>query len=591
MKIKKNFRDYWLNQTKIIKWKKKPKKSLINNLWFKDGTLNVAQNCLDENLKKGFSKKKAIIFISKEGLIENITYENLYKSVIKFSLKLKDFSRSNKINLKRILIHTSASFESAVSMLACSSLGISHAVIFEELQADAISSRIELFKPDIIITRDSDVMIKNKIFKAFKLLGRKKPLIIFRKDKTNIKKNLFISSLNFYQNFDVKIDQKIKHYKSTKDFFTLFTSGSTGVPKGIVHSYGNYLLYAKYTCKKYFGLNSKSVVLCASDAAWINGHTYALYGPLTIGATTVLLENPMIICDHRVLNNLLKKIKITVLYLPVTIIRLLKSLNLKIPKNKDLKTLGSMGEPLAPEVGSWFAKKFDKKKNCIVNTYFQTETGGVISAPKYNDRNNMIPHGSVGIPEKFLNLSLNKQNEIIIKNSWPGCMKKILNHNSIWKKYWNQDGSFNMFDIGSINKKNILSIHGRSDDVINIRGHRIGSEEIESILLTIKEIIEVSAVSIEDDLEGNRIVIFAKVKNNKFLKEKINKKLISFFGTFALPKNIFFVENLPKTRSGKIMRRILKELLENKDVNKFGDLSTVLDKKSIFSIEKSIRNN
>jgi acyl-coenzyme A synthetase/AMP-(fatty) acid ligase len=148
-----------------------------------------------------------------------------------------------------------------------------------------------------------------------------------------------------------------------------------------------------------------------------------------------------------------------------------------------------------------------------------------------------------------------------------------------------------MFDIGSINKKNILSIHGRSDDVINIRGHRIGSEEIESILLTIKEIIEVSAVSIEDDLEGNRIVIFAKVKNNKFLKEKINKKLISFFGTFALPKNIFFVENLPKTRSGKIMRRILKELLENKDVNKFGDLSTVLDKKSIFSIEKSIRNN
>ena len=374
--------------------------------------------------------------------------------------------------------------------------------------------------------------------------------------------------------------------------FTLFTSGSTGTPKGIVHSCAGYLVYTKYTCMHQFGMNINSIILTASDAGWMNGHTYALFGPLSFGATTVLVESPMLLIDYNLLKKILK-LKVTILYLPVTLIRLMKAV-LKKPKfqTKYLKTLGSMGEPLAPSVAEWFANNFTNKNNAVVNTYYQTETGAIIASPTYRQKISQVPHGSVGkLASKYLKINKlfhSKKKEMKILTPWPGCMKRILNGNKEWKKYWDKSNNFRMFDLATVKKENIF-IHGRVDDVINIRGHRIGSEEIESIVLKIKDIYECSAISVSDKIEGHVIYLFVVAK--KKMDSEISNKIMSNFGSFALPKKIYYISELPKTRSGKILRRLLRSILNKPSASNYGDLTTILNKNIIYEIKEKIHQN
>jgi len=572
--------NFWLDQSSLLQWHKKPSlayQKKKNNYvdWYPDGKINIFDNCVSRNIELGLGKKIALYCINRNKQIKSYTYDSLDKRVNSFSSTLAKKLKNKKISTCKVMIHASASIESSVAMLSCAKLGIHFSVIFEDLAPEAISTRMSLFKPDIFLSTFKREFFKKTILKKIK-----------SKNKT---KFLFFDQLK-YLNSKKIINMKNKTFKGSKELFTLFTSGSTGTPKGITHASAGYLVYTKYTCKHQFGMNRNSIILTASDAGWLNGHTYALFGPLSFGATTVLIEKPMLLID----DNFLKKIlllKITILYLPVTLIRLMKVIFKKLKfQTKYLTTLGSMGEHIAPSVAEWFAKNFTNINKPIINAYYQTENGAIISSPTYTQKTSQVPHGSAGqLASKYLKINKlykNKKTEMKILTPWPGCMKSILNGNKEWKKYWDKSNHFRMFDLATIKNKNIF-IHGRTDDVINIRGHRIGSEEIESVVLRVKEIYECCAISIVNDLEGHVIYLFIVSKNHN-LNSEILKKIVSNFGSFAIPKKIYYIDELPKTRSGKILRRLLRSILINPYSKNYGDLSTMLNSKVIYKIKEKI---
>jgi acetyl-CoA synthetase len=574
---------FWLKQSNLLLWYQKPSIAYTqkkNNYvdWYPDGKINIFENCVSKNIKLGFGKKIAIYCVNKNKQIKSYTYDAINKKVSLFSNILISQLKNKKISSCRVMIHASASIESSISMLSCAKLGIHFSVIFEDLAPEAIITRISIFKPDIFLSRFKKKKIEKTILK--------------KQNSNNNTKFLFFDELK-YLNSKKTDNIKNKSFKGSKELFTLFTSGSTGVPKGITHASAGYLVYTKYTCKQQFGMSKDSIILTASDAGWLNGHTYALFGPLSFGATTVLVEKPMLLIDDMFLKEILK-LKVTILYLPVTLIRLMKVIFKKIRfQTKYLITLGSMGEHIAPSVAEWFAKNFTNKNKPIVNAYYQTENGAIIASPTYKQKTSQVPHGSAGqLSSRYLKINKlykNKKTELKILTPWPGCMKSILNGNKEWKKYWDKSNNFRMFDLATIKNKNIF-IHGRTDDVINIRGHRIGSEEIESTVLRVKKIYECCAISIANELEGHAIYLFV-VSEDKNLNNEILKKIASNFGAFALPEKIYYINELPKTRSGKILRRLLRSIVLNPSSKNYGDLSTMLNSKTINEIKEKIFYN
>ncbi len=483
-------------------------------------------------------------------------------------------------------------------MLSSLLLGAHHCICFEDLSEEAIIQRIDIFKPDIILSR---LDLKDKIISISK----------------NCKLNkLSILPIDLTENEDyseLEYGTKPYLYNSKSNLFTLFTSGSTGLPKAVTHGLNKYLNYSKFSTNYFFGVSKGTSIFTATDAGWINGHTYAFYGPLLLGGISVINENPLAIGMPTLLGEILSDTNTNCFYTSVTVLRLLMS-SVKpnqtisdFSKQKlNLERIGSCGEPLANSVGEWAMAFFKPQRKSIVNTYFQTETGGVLVAPRDED-SAPLDYSSVGKPRKELGLVIASEimnttelkreglvpNEILICNPWDGIFKQIISDKD--SNYFTNSGFFRLHDIGYRDKQGFLYIGGRSDDVINVAGHRISSSEIESISVTLESVNEACAVSVPDKFYGSRIILYfsTSIYNDKLisqlsiaLKNLIKVKLTHYH----IPKKVYHFRDLPKTKSGKIMRRIMRLLAEESFFDESRDYSTLANKDKFMKSLKELSN-
>ena len=542
-------------------------------------------------------KDHEILFkiVKNDGQIKFLTKKECeLKSKILANLILNKAKKFRDRQIK-IFAVIGASEESVILMLSSLLIGAHHCICFEDLSSLAIFQRINIFKPDILIstirTNEKLIRLSNKYLKNnVPLLSIDFNNVIFSK-KSIIEEN-FIS------------------YETNSNLFTLFTSGSTGLPKAVIHGVYSYLEYAKFTTNYFFGAKKGTVILTATDAGWINGHTYAFYGPLLIGCISVINENPTVIALPLTLSQILSRTNTDCFYTSVTVLRLLKSAvkpNQKISdfceKSIVLERIGSCGEPLANSVGEWAINFFETKRKSIVNTYFQTETGGVLVAPRDED----IPpsdYSSVGKPREELGLvianeimtpsDLDKENidpnEILLSKPWNGIFKQIISDKQT--NYFTKSGYFRLHDIGYINDKGYLFIGGRSDDVINVAGHKVSSSEIENICMGLENVNEACAVAVSDKIYGSRIVLYfsSSIEDKEIILDLIVKlkNIIKVkLSQYHKPKKIYHFKNLPKTKSGKIMRRIMRSIAETSYFDSKGDFSTLANRESFL---ESVRN-
>ncbi len=539
---------------------------------------------LYKKISKNYNENDLIFkIIKKDGRIKNLSFIELKSNSLKLANLIK-LKTKKSINQTKIFSVINASEDSIYLMLASLFLSGNHCICFEELSEAAIAKRIEIFQPDLICCRNNEY---KKLKKAIELIDYKiKEIILINKEDYCKRKDL---------NGNI---ENIGIYKKESKLFTLFTSGSTGTPKSVSHGPDTYFDYAEYTSRYYFGLGKGKIIYTATDAGWINGHTYAFYGPLLCGSISVINESPLNLSIPRFLADYLGELQVDCFYTSVTMLRLIKSLTKNGTKindltknNVDIERIGSCGEPLAHDIGAWGISFFQTKRKNIVNTYFQTETGGILIAPRDEDgisydystvgkcRNNL----KINTADKLLNPKELKEenidpNELFIYEGNFGIFKEIESDKK--SNYFSSKGFYRLNDIGFFDKEGFLYIGGRSDDVINVSGHRLSTSETESICLRLDEIQDVCAVAKKDPMAGDRIVLFISMNKSlkpdeKNIREKLNSLIIKELTSYHKPKEIYLFKGLPKTRSGKIMRRLMKILVNDKKIDIDTDYSTL----------------
>lgn len=570
--------EFWnLNLSELLILDKYPKSSDkilskengINGIWFGEERINVYKNLISKHLD--FKANKNAIISIKDNHIEKFTYGQLDKLV---NEALNQLDKFDLLFRKRILVISSSGIEAAIIFLLSSKRVCNHCCLFTTLSLNAIADRIKVFEPDLIFFTNYQILKEfEDSIKRFNI-----PVFLLKV----IQNEVSISKVNKCKKTNT-INNSIKNepiYLGRDALFCLFTSGSTGKPKGIVHSTIGYLLYAVYTSKYFFNLNEESIMFCGSDAGWINGHTYAFYGPLLMGSTTVLLDKPSDLSNPKKLDNYLKITASSILYLPVTTVRILKEISRNYSfKNKSLlKVIGTMGEMLAPSVEEWFSETFSRNNNLpVINTYFQTETGGIMVSKTFRDKPG-IKNGEIGEIPKIIKI-YGSNDGLMISGYWPGLMIDILGlkKEEVKLKYL-KDKDFKLNDDGRVYEGKLF-VNGRIDDLINYKGQRISSGEIESCLLVSKFISEVAAVSYMNELDIEDICLFIVVSNqfsDKILNNT-NDLLLTIIedcrylvktqlGKYLSIGKIKFIGIMPKTKSGKILRRFLKEHNTNKTI-------------------------
>jgi acetyl-CoA synthetase len=563
--------------------------------WFVGGKVNVSENCLDRHLKTHRRNKAAIIWEGEPGEKRTITYQQLHHEVCRFANVLK----RNRIKKgDRVIIYLPTTPEAAVAMLACARIGAVHSVVFGGFSADSIRDRIADSGAVAVITADGSyrrgaiVPLKQNVDEALRGSNSIKRVIVLRRTGHEI---------HIEEGRDVWWHRELEYVDaecpptpldSEHPLFILYTSGSTGKPKGILHTTGGYLVGVYSTTKYVFDIRDEDIYWCTADVGWVTGHSYVVYGPLSNGATTFMYEGApnwpepdrfwKMIADHR----------IDILYTAPTAIRAFIRWGDDWVKKHDLSSLrllGSVGEPINPEAWMWYHRVIGGGRCPIVDTWWQTETGAIMITPLPGATPTKPGSGTLpffGVDAAVVDptgkeVGPNVGGTLIIRRPWPSMLRTIYGDKDRFKKqYWSEyPGNYLTGDGARRDKDGYFWIVGRIDDVLNVAGHRLGTSEIESALVSNPNVAEAAVVGRPDEIKGQGVVAFVtlkgSVKPGALLKEELRQHVAKHIGAIARPDEVRFAEALPKTRSGKIMRRLLKEIATGAKVT--GDTTTLED--------------
>ena len=585
----------WINPYTMVKdvtWSNND----VNIKWFYDGTLNASYNCIDRHL----SDKSDQIAIIWEGDDPNeskkITYKELHQKVSKFANMMKHFGVQKG---DRVTIYMPMIPEAAYAMLACSRIGAIHSVVFGGFSPDALAGRILDCDSKFLITADEGIRggkivpLKVNSDKALEQCPDVKNVFVVKRTGGDIEMKED-RDLWYHEAVELVGDECPPEEMNAEDpLFILYTSGSTGKPKGVLHTTGGYIVYASYTHEIIFDYHDKDIYWCTADVGWVTGHSYIVYGPLANGATTLMFEGVPNYPSNSRFWEVCDKHSVNIFYTAPTAIRALMKEGdapVKSTSRKSIRLLGTVGEPINPEAWMWYFNIVGERKCPIVDTWWQTETGATLISPlpgvtdlKPGSASKPLPGVRPVLLDSEGNILEGKnEGNLCIADSWPGQMRTVYgDHKRFIETYFSQyDGYYFTGDGCKRDEDGYYWITGRVDDVINVSGHRMGTAEVESALVSHEKVSEAAVVGFPHEIKGQGIYAYVTLNAGENGNEEIRKELINWvrkeIGPIASPDLIQFAPNLPKTRSGKIMRRILRKIAEN-DYSELGDTSTLAE--------------
>ena len=608
-----DFVSFWSDQAKNLHWFSTWQKTLDWRppfaKWFVGGTINASYNALDVH-QSTKSDKPAILWEGENGDSRRLSYGDLFIEVQKFANVLKSLGVTKG---DRVTIYLPMVPELPVAMLACARIGAIHTVIFSGFSSASIKDRIEDSKSKIVITADGGyrrgkiVKLKEVIDDATKDFEFVEHVVVLERTKNKIS---ILPKDKLWNDLMANASDSCDAEKLDSDhpLYILYTSGTTGKPKGVLHGTGGYLTHLYSTFKWAFDIKDSDVFFCTADIGWVTGHSYVVYAPLLHGATQIMYEGAPDFPDMSRMWNILQKYSVSIFYTTPTALRMFMKFGDDIPNSFDLSSLrllGTVGEPINPEVWVWYYKIIGKENCPIVDTWWQTETGGMMISPLPGLETIPLKPGSATLPIPGVNISVvdefgsevssNTKGYLIIKNPWPGMLLTLWGDDEKYKNvYWSKyPNCYYPGDYALKDSDGYLWLLGRADDILKIAGHRIGTAELESCIVSDCAVAESAVCGIPDEIKGEAIIVFAVLKDGvttdkNILEKNLFNKIRIDIGPIATPKKIYFVSKLPKTRSGKIMRRLLKSIASGE---KIGDTSTLDDPSAVTEIQKIITKN
>ena len=571
--------------------------------WFNGGKINVTDNCLDRHLSTWRRNKAALIWEGEPGDSRTLTYQQLHTEVCKFAnvLKYAGVQSGDRVALYLPLIP-----ELAIAMLACARIGATHSVVFGGFSSTALVDRINGAQCKLVVTADggwrrgNEILLKAAVDEALKSTPSIKASIVVRRTGSPVHME---PGRDFWWHELMKTVSTVcpaEELESEQPLFILYTSGTTGKPKGILHTTAGYLLQAHLTTKWVFDLKDEDVYWCTADIGWVTGHSYVVYGPLSNGATVLMYEGAPNFPEPDRFWSIIERHRVNVFYTAPTAIRAFIKWGENWPLKHDLSSLrllGTVGEPINPEAWMWYRELIGKGRCPIVDTWWQTETGAIMITPLPGATPTKPGSGTLPFPGIDADIMTrdgkpvapNQGGYLVIKRPWPSMLRTIWGDDERYQEqYWSQiDGIYFAGDGARRDQDGYFWIMGRIDDVINVSGHRLGTAEIESALVSHEAVAEAAVVARPDDCKGSAIVAFVTLEGSHSASDALSQELrlhvCKEIGSLARPDDIRFTDALPKTRSGKIMRRLLREIATSGSVA--GDVTTLED----FSVLEKLR--